>query len=119
MNVVVYQIIAVLQVLTFGDTVGSNQDIDFRLAAGHQNIPSLGNRGEAGQNIVEGCLKAFDGCLAINAARDNGSIQSVFLLYIGADILIEVFCRVGECGENDHLLIIGVNRILNFVGQQR
>ena len=38
------------------------------------------------QNIVEGYLKAFDGCLAINAARDNGSIQSVFLLYIGADI---------------------------------
>ena len=62
--------------------------------------------------------QAFDGCLAINAARDNGSIQSVFLLYIGADILIEVFCRVGECGEDDHLLIIGVNRILNLVGQQ-
>ena len=51
-NVVVDEIVAVLQVLTFRNAVGGNQNVDFRIVAGHQQLFVLGYRREAGQNRV-------------------------------------------------------------------
>ncbi len=50
-NVIVDQIIAVLQVLAFGNAVCRNQHINLRGTAGHQNIPVFGNGREAGQHV--------------------------------------------------------------------
>ena len=51
-NVIVDEIVAVLQVLTFRNAVGGNQNVDFRIVAGHQQLFVLGYRREAGQNRV-------------------------------------------------------------------
>ena len=52
-NVVIDQIVAVLQILAFGNTVSGDKNIDFLCAARHQHIPPLGDGREAGQHIVQ------------------------------------------------------------------
>ena len=73
-NVIVDQIIAVLQVLTFRNAVCRNQHINFRGTTGHQNIPVFGNGREAGQHVVECCLEAFDRGTSVNRAGNDSGI---------------------------------------------
>ena len=41
-NVIVHQIVAVLQVLTFGDTVGGYQNVNLLLTSWQQDVSALG-----------------------------------------------------------------------------
>ena len=118
MNVIVDQIIAVLQVLTFRNAVCRNQHINFRGTTGHQNIPVFGNGREAGQHVVECCLEAFDRGTSVNRAGNYSGIQPIFLLYKRTHIVKEVLCRIRKCRENQHFSVAGIDRVLNFFRQQ-
>ncbi len=49
MNVVIDKIVAVLKVLTFGNTVGSEDDIKLIAVVGHRQMLVLGTRRKQGQ----------------------------------------------------------------------
>ena len=117
-NVIVDQIIAILQVLTFRNAICRNQHINFRGTTGHQNIPVFGNGREAGQHVVERCLEALDRGASINRAGNNGGVQPIFLLYECTHIVKEVLCSIRKCRKNQHFLVAGIDRMLNFFGQQ-
>ena len=118
MNVIVDQIIAVLQVLTFRNAVCRNQHINFRGTTGHQNIPVFGDRRKTGQHIVECCLEALDRGAPVNRAGNYSGIQPIFLLYKRTHIVKEVLCSIRKCRKNQHFLVAGIDRMLNFFGQQ-
>ena len=113
-----FQIIAVLQVLTFRDTVRCDQHINFGGAARHQNIPTFGNRGKAGQHIIQCCLKSFDRCFSINGAGDDRCIQSIVLLDILADMVVQILGRIRKRREDQDFLILVIDGMLDFLRQQ-
>ena len=117
-DVVVNQIVAVLKVLSLGNAVGRNQDIDIHLAVRHEEFSALGNRRKAGKHIVEGCRKLFYRALSVNASRDDGGIQSVARFQKGADLLIEILRGIGKCREDEYLFVSFVNRVLYFLRKQ-
>ena len=65
MDVVIYAIVAILQVLPFGNTVGGNKDIDLRRAPRQQDISSFGDRRKAGKYRIEVGAEFRDGRLAL------------------------------------------------------
>ena len=67
-NVVVNEIVTILQVLAFGNTVGGNQNVEFVLASGHQNSLPLGNGGETGQHRIEIGVELRNGGFAVYRA---------------------------------------------------
>ena len=118
MNVVVNQIVAVLQVLSLGNAVGRNQDIDIHLAVRHEEFSALRNRRKASEHVVESCRKLFYRALSVHASRDDGGIQSVARFQKGADLLIEILRSIGKCREDEHFFVAFVNRVLYFLREQ-
>ena len=74
MNVVVDTVVTVLQVLAFGDAVGRDQDVDVLLASRHKDVSVLGNRREAGQNVVKRSFEILQSRLPINCPADHAGI---------------------------------------------
>ena len=117
-NIIVDQIIAILQVLAFGDTIRRNQNINFRCAAGHQHIPVFGYGRKAGKQVIQSPLQTLDGAAAIRTAGDNGRIQAILFLDKRRDVLIQVFSGIGKGREDHHFFVAGIDRILDFLGNQ-
>ena len=118
MDVVVDQIVAILQILSLGDAVGRNQDIDIHLAVRHEKFSALRNRRKAGKHVIEGCRKLLYRALSVNASRNDGGIQSVARFQKGADLLIEILRGIGKCREDEHFFVAFVNRVFYFFREQ-
>ena len=88
MNVVIYTPVTILQVLAFGDTVSSNQDINIGLVLWIQNIPVFRLRRKTGQDMVHISSELWNSGLPIYGTGYQGCIQTQFLLCHSADILI-------------------------------
>ena len=114
-NIIVDQIVAVLQVLALRNTVRGNQDIDIMGAAWHQDIPILGDGREAGENVIQRRLQALDRRAPIHRACDQRGVQPVLFFDELADILIQVFRRIGEGGEDQHFLVARIDRRIDFL----
>ena len=93
-NIIVDQIITVLQVLTFGNAVGGNQQINIRMVCVRQAVPPLGNGRKAGENCIQITTEFGNGCFTIHAAGDFGSVQPKRLLYIAGNILIQIVSSI-------------------------
>ena len=117
-NVVVDEIVAVLQVLTFGNTVGGNQNVKLILASGHQDSFPFRDRGETGQDSVEVGAELWNGGFAVHCAGDFSRFQTEFLFGKLADIRIEIIRRVGKSGEDDDFPIAGVDGMFDFLLDQ-
>ena len=118
MNVVVNQVIAILQILSFGDTVGRNQHVNLRRVVRKKNRLVLRNRREAGQYVIEGRLQAFGGRLSINRAGDDRRIQAIPIFHVFAHMFIQVTGGIRECGEDDDLFVSGVDGVSHLIIQQ-
>ena len=94
MNIIVDQIITVLQVLTFGNAVGGDQQINIRMVCVRQAVPPLGNGRKAGENCIQITTEFGNGCFTIHAAGDFGSVQPKRLLYIAGNILIQIVSSI-------------------------
>ena len=115
MNVVVDAVVAVLQVLAFGDAVGCDQDIDVLLASRHKDVSVLRSRREACEDVVERRLKVLQRGSAVDRAADHAAVEAVLVHDVPADIIVQILCRVGECCEYQHLLVAGVDRVLDLL----
>ena len=118
MNIVVDQIVAVLQVLTFGNTVRGNQNVDFGRIVRHEYILALGNRGEAGQHIIERCFQAANGRFAVRTAGNHRRVQSMARFHTSADLIVQVVCRVRKRRKNDDLPVARIDRMGDLIVQQ-
>ena len=118
MNIVVDQIVAVLQVLTFGNTVRSNQNVDFGRIVRHEHIFALGNRREAGQHMIERCFQAANGRFAVRTSGNHRRVQSMARFHMGADLIIQVVCRVRKGRKNDDLPVARIDRMGDLIVQQ-
>ena len=65
MDVVIYAIVAILQVLPFGNTVGGNENIDLRRAPRQQDISSFGDWRKASMHRIEVGAEFRDSRLAL------------------------------------------------------
>ena len=115
MNVVVDEVVAVLQVLTFGNTVGGDQHIDFRLITRHQQFLVLRDRREAGQHRVQVGTELRTGCPSFHRARYHCGVQSILILDITADIVVEITGGIRKSGEDDQLFIALIDGVSDLV----
>ena len=100
-NVVVDEVVAVLQVLTFGNTVGGDQHINFRLITRHQQFLVLRDRREAGQHRVQVGTELGASRPTLNRAGYHCGVQSIPILNIAADIVVEITGGIRKSGEDD------------------
>ena len=114
-NVVVDQIVTVLQVLAFGNTVGSDQHINRSVVIGHQQMLVLGNRREAGQDGLQITMQILDRGLTIDSTRNHGCIQPISGFDVFADMLVQIVSGVCEGGENNDFLIAFVNGMFHLI----
>ena len=118
MDVVVDQIIAVLQVLALGNTVGGNQHIDLRRIVRKQNVFAFRDGREARQNGIQICPQLRDRRLPIHRAGDHRRVEPKFFLHEPTDICIQIIRRIGERREDDNFPIAWIYRILLLVPNQ-
>ena len=117
MNIVVDQIIAVLQILPFGDAVGGDQNINLLCTAWHQYVPPLGDGREAGQHIVQGSFQSLDGGASVNTSGYDRRVQTVLLFDISGYLVIQILRRIGKRREDQHLLVTHVDGSTHFFVQ--
>lgn len=79
MNIIVDEVIAVLEILPFGNTVCGDQNIQIRRIVLYEKIPFFGYRGEAGKDRIQIAMEIWDGGAAVYGAGDFGCVQSQFL----------------------------------------
>ena len=118
MNVIVDEVVAVLQVLTFGNTVSCNQNIKLVGASGQEYSFALRNRREAGQHRVEIGSELRNGCSSVNRSGNLCRFQSEVLFCEFTDVCKEVIGGIRECSEDNDLLITGIDWLLNFLADQ-
>ena len=114
-DVVVDAVVAVLQVLPLGDAVRRDQDVDVLRVLGVQHVPVLGLRGEAGQDVVHLGLEPRNRRLAVDRPRDEGRVESQLRFRHAAHVLVQVFRRVRKGGEDQDLLVAGVDRLFDLL----
>ena len=112
MNVVVNQVVAILQILTFGDTVGRNQHINLRRVVRKKNRLVLRNRREAGQYVVEGRLRSLWQVVFPSIAPVMTAVSKPYRsLHVFAHMFIQITGGIRECGEDDDLFVSGVDGV--------
>ena len=117
MDVVVDKVVAVLQVLTFRDAVGGNQNINVSGITGHQQFLVLGYRRKTGQNGIQITMQTGHGGAAIHVAGNHGGMQPEVFQHIRAHIVVQVFCRVRKGSEDDDLPVVRVDGMFHLVFQ--
>ena len=115
MNIVVNQIIAVLQVLTFRNTVSSNQKINLCFIIRHKQVLVLGYRREASQYRIQITSQFRNGSAALYRTRYHRCIESEILLYIFAYIIKQILSRISKSGKDNDFLIILIDWVLQFI----
>ena len=115
MNVVIHQSITVLQILTFRDTVGRNQDVDIGCIE-FQSRLILGNGREAGEHIVKVRFEFWNGRSTVYRAGNKRSMQTVSFEHKVANVIVEIRGCIGERGEDDEFAVAGIDRMLDLIG---
>ena len=80
MDVVVDEVVAVLQVLSFADTVGGNEYVNLFLRFGKDGGTVFGQRREIGEDIVETHRELTDGATSFGRTRNQCRVQSAVVL---------------------------------------
>ena len=125
MDIVVNQIVAVLQVLTFRDTVCSDEYIDVFMnpwllgcVLFIKDVTFVfGDGREEGEYIIKCTLKLRNGAFALCTTRDEGNVQSAVCLDSFGKFLIEVVCRIGKGCEDEYLPVVLVDRMCKLLLQ--
>ena len=116
MDVIVDHHVAVLKVLAFGNTVGGDEDVDVAVPQmPFRQVPLLGDRGEAGEDVAHVAAHILERAAAGVRAGDLGDGHSVLRRPSG-DVLIQVVSRVCEGSEHKHLVVAGVDRLALLAG---
>ena len=108
-DVVVDKEVAVLKVLAFGDTVGSDQEVDLAFLTQFLR-PFFGTGREGAQDRAHVPTQTVE-CRFVRApAGDERSVNAQRFLRPARQLSIEVFGCIGEGREEEHLLVFRVDR---------
>ena len=88
-NVVVDQVVAVLEVLGFADTVGGDQQVEFAFA-GKFVWPLLGSGRERGEDAAQVLAQVGQCGLVAAGAGDKGGVQTQFLQRPGVNFVVQI-----------------------------
>ncbi|MDT4859983.1 hypothetical protein FQZ97_945170 [compost metagenome] len=116
MNVVVDQPVAVLQVLTFGNAVGGNQQIQLAFL-GHVGRALFRAWREGRQYGCQIGTQAGDRSLVAAGAGDQGRLHTQGFIGPGGELLVQVARRVGKGSEDDDLAIARIDRALALISE--
>ena len=115
MNIIVHQIIAILQVLAFGNTICRNQNIYLIRIFRKQQCFILRQRRKAGKHGVK-IASQFRNCgPAINRTGNHSCVQTEFFFGISAYMLIKILRCIGKGRKDDNFLVACIQRMLNFI----
>ena len=118
MDVVVDEVVAILQVLTFGDAVGGDEHLYLFVDMGIDGILLFGDGREERQHLVEvEFFLQLQGASGFHVACDEGGVHPVFLFDGVSQVVVEVDGGVGEGGEDEHLLIVAVDGMGELVAE--
>ena len=109
-DVVVDERIAVLEVLTLGDAVGGDEQIDLALF-GKVRRAFLGAGREGGQDAGQVLAEFGQRGLVMARPGDQGAVQAKFVQRPGGNSPIQVVGGVGEGREDENLAVVGVDRL--------
>ena len=115
-NIIINKVVAVLKVLTFGDTVRGNQDVNLLLLIWQQLVSLFRYGREQCENRIELCRYALDRG-SDTTAGNKPCVQPCFLHDDGCEVLVEVFCRIGESREDKHFLVVAVDGMGKLIAQ--
>ena len=118
MDVIIDKIVTVLQVLTFGNTVGGNQNVEFVLASRHQDRFSFRDRGEAGQHRIEVGTELRNGRFSVHGAGDLRCFQAKFCFGIFAYIFVKIIGSIGKGSEDNDLPVAEIDGMLDLLLNQ-
>ena len=117
-DVVVDQVIAVLQVLAFGDAVGGDQKVNVRgRQVGVEVVSLLRSRGEATEQDIQICRDAF---VARHLFRpcDERAVPPMALLHVQLHSVKEVLSGVRKGCEHNDFDVFRIERGRGFVINQ-
>ena len=114
MDIIVDEIIAILQILTFRDTVCSNQYIDILLLCRHQLVSLLGYWREECQNTVEICFHSRNS-RGKGITSYKSCLQSCLILDSRCQIIIEIFSGIRESRKDDYFLVVTIDGMSKFI----
>lgn len=116
MNVIVDEVVAVLQVLTFGNTVGCNQNIKLIGTSGQEYRPFLWKPGEKQVRTVLRSARSFGMVVLPSTVPVISAVSQPKILFRkSADVCKEIVCGIRECRENNDLLIARIDGMLDFL----
>ena len=122
MYIIVHEVVAVLEVLALADAVRRDEEIDVGCLSRAGSVPEggaiLGERREAGQDLVEVRRHAPGGRLHRAGACDERGREVFFLHELRRELLVEVGRRVGKGGEDDGFPIAWVDGMMDFLAQE-
>ena len=117
MNVVVDKIVAVLQVLSFANAVGSNQHVYFSCIVGVNGITILGYRREIGEYVVKAALDAWQSALTFGTTGYQSRVQSAIIQDSTGKLLVQVVGRIGKGCKYQYLFVVAIDRVFKLVLQ--
>ena len=117
-NVKINQVVAVLQVLTFGNAVRRDQHVNFRRIVGQQQRFVLGDRRKTGQDRVQVRITQLCGGFAVHRAGDHRRMQPELFQQIGTEIFIQVIGGIRKRRKHDHLFVVAVDRAADLPRNQ-
>ena len=109
-DVVVDQPVAVLEILTFGDAICGDEQVEVTFV--REFIGSLfGLRCERGENRGQVLTQAGNRRLVAARAGHQRRVDVKGCLRPRGELVVEITGRVGEGGKDDHLAVAGVDRV--------
>ena len=115
MDIVIDEIVAVLKVLSFRDTVGCYKDINDGIVVGHQEVLVLRYWREASEHGVQIATELRNSRATFNAAGYHSRVEFEFRFYILAYIFVQVFGSIRKGCKDYHLRVAGIDGVLNLV----
>ena len=116
MDVVVDQVVAVLQVLTLRDAVCGDEHINDLWLLREEFVFFFRDRREECQYTIEIGWHSFNGGTDSVACHQT-HMQSCFFFYQRSQVIVKIFCCIGEGCENEHLLVVAVNGMCKLLSQ--
>ena len=115
MYIIIHKKITILQILTFGNTISSNQNIYLVFILRENQLLILRQGCKTGQYSIQITPKLRYRASAIHRACNHSRMQAKLLLHMLADMLIKISSSIGKGSKHNTFLVICIQGMLNFI----
>ena len=116
MDVVINQIVAILQILSFGDAVRGNEHINLFVDIREKHLFLLRYRREEGQHGVEiEFLAQTQSASGLHIAGNKRRVETCLFVNAFRQIVVQILGRIGKCRKDKNLHVPVIDRVFEFV----